>query len=99
MKNSAIRARMIAVAFAAVTMCSVGSMAMDTTASSENTIIVAEGKRSADAEKAEAAYNAIADLFPGGRTALDPFRDMIMEGYDKDDLEKTKEKHTRDDRL
>ena len=52
MKNSAIRARMIAVAFAAVTMCSVGSMAMDTTASSENTIIVAEGKRSADAEKA-----------------------------------------------
>ena len=81
---------MMAVVFAAVTMYSAGAMTMSTTASAAGTAVIEEKGEKGDT--AGAAFDAVADLFPGGRMALEPFRNMQQREAGENDLIRTEEK-------
>ena len=63
---------------------------MSTTASAAGTAVIEEKGEKGDT--AGAAFDAVADLFPGGRMALEPFRNMLQGEAGENDLIRTDEK-------
>lgn len=88
MKKTTMKAKVFAAILAAVTACSVTTAAMATTVSAaqlETTQTFENNMKKVGVDAADAAFDTIADLIPGGKILISPFKSVFHIGVDDPD--------------
>ena len=92
-KTSKIRTRILAAILSAAAIFSVFTMTVTTATVSANAASIEETGKKIGIDAADAAFDTIADLFPGGKIVLSPFKTLFHAGVDdKDPMEIMAEK-------
>ncbi len=92
-KKHNFKTRLIAAALSAITVFSVGSMTINTATVTASAASIEETGKKIGIDAADAAFDTIADLFPGGKILLSPFQSLFHSGVDdKDPMEIIDEK-------
>lgn len=95
MKKTTIRSRITATVLAAAAALSICTVTMTSTAMTVtvNAASIEETGKKIGIDAADAAFDTIANLFPGGKILLSPFKSLFHAGVDKKDpMEMIKEK-------
>ena len=87
MKKTSIKNRVMAVILATAAALSICTVAMTSTAMSVtvNAASIEETGKKIGIDAADAAFDTIADLFPGGKILLSPFKSLFHAGVDGKD--------------
>ncbi len=87
MKKTSIKNRVMAVILATAAALSICTVAMTSTAMSVtvNAASIEETGKKIGIDAADAAFDTIADLFPGGKILLSPFKTLFHAGVDDKD--------------
>ena len=92
-KKHSFKTRLIATALSAITILSVGAMSFSTASVTASAASIEETGKKIGIDAADAAFDTIADLFPGGKIVLSPFKTLFHAGVDdKDPMEIMSEK-------
>ena len=93
MKKTNIRTKILAAILSAAAIFSVFTMTVTTATVSANAASIEETGKKIGIDAADAAFDTIADLFPGGKIVLSPFKTLFHAGVDdKDPMEIMAEK-------
>ena len=92
-KKHSFKTRLIATALSAITILSVGAMSFSTASVTASAASIEETGKKIGIDATDAAFDTIADLFPGGKILLSPFQSLFHSGVDdKDPMEIIDEK-------
>ena len=92
-KKHNFKTRLIAVALSAITVFSVGAMSFSTASVTVSAATAEETGKKIGIDAADAAFDAIGDLFPGANILVSPFKSLFHSGVDdKDPMEIIDEK-------
>jgi hypothetical protein len=87
-KKHNFKTRLIAIALSAITLFSVSSMAISTASVTVSAATAEETGKKIGVDAADAAFDAIGDLFPGANILVSPFKSLFHSGVDdKDPME------------
>ena len=84
-KANKFKTRIIAAALSVITVFSVGSMTIGTATVTASAASIEETGKKIGIDAADAAFDTIADLFPGGKILLSPFQSLFHSGVDDED--------------
>ena len=84
-KTNKIKTRIIAGVLSAITVISVGSIAMTSASAAVFSDEFTGAMKSAGIETADAAFETVADLIPGGKILLAPFKSVFHTAVDGED--------------
>ena len=87
MKKTSIRSRIMAAVLATAAALSICTVAMTSTTMTVtvNAASIEETGKKIGIDAADAAFDTIADLFPGGKILLSPFKTLFHAGVDDKD--------------
>ena len=84
-KKHSFKTRLIATALSAITILSVGAMSFSTASVTASAASIEETGKKIGIDATDAAFDTIADLFPGGKILLSPFQSLFHSGVDDKD--------------